>query len=112
VEARRAPDRGRPMTTGIGLVLDCVDPQPLAEFWAPALGYTNLGTAGSHAVLIDERGGPKLLLQGVPERRPSRTACTSTSRPPTSTAKPPASNPSAPAGSTPNPVTSTGATGS
>jgi len=28
----------------IGLVLDCVDPQRLAEFWAPALGYVNLVT--------------------------------------------------------------------
>jgi hypothetical protein len=25
----------------IGLVLDCVDPQRLAEFWAPALGYVS-----------------------------------------------------------------------
>jgi predicted enzyme related to lactoylglutathione lyase len=56
------------MTTGIGLVLDCVDPQRLAEFWAPALGYTNLGLAGTYVLLVDEDGGrPKLLLQGVPE---------------------------------------------
>ena len=25
----------------IGLVLDCVDPQRQAEFWAPALGYVS-----------------------------------------------------------------------
>ena len=30
-------------TPGIGLVLDCSDPQRLAEFWAPALGYVSLG---------------------------------------------------------------------
>ncbi len=56
------------MTTDMGLVLDCTDPARLAEFWAPALGYTNLGVAGSYVLLIDEhRGRPKLLLQGVPE---------------------------------------------
>jgi predicted enzyme related to lactoylglutathione lyase len=55
------------MTTGIGLVLDCVDPLRLAEFWAPALGYTN-PAAGTYVLLIDDHGGrPKLLLQGVPE---------------------------------------------
>ena len=56
------------MTTGLGLVLDCVDPARLAAFWASALGYTNLGAAGSYVLLVDEHGGrPKLLLQGVPE---------------------------------------------
>jgi len=56
------------MTTGIGLVLDCVDPERLAGFWAPALGYTNLGGAGTYLLLLDEHGDrPKLLLQGVPE---------------------------------------------
>ena len=58
------------MNSAIGLVLDCVDPSRLAEFWAPALGYTNLGSAGNYVVLIDETGGrPKLLLQGVPEAK-------------------------------------------
>jgi predicted enzyme related to lactoylglutathione lyase len=58
------------MNSAIGLVLDCVDPQRLAEFWAPALGYTNLGSAGNYVVLIDETGGrPKLLLQAVPEAK-------------------------------------------
>jgi predicted enzyme related to lactoylglutathione lyase len=52
----------------IGLVLDCSDPQRLAEFWAPALDYVNLGDAGSYVVLLPNgRPGPKLLLQGVPE---------------------------------------------
>jgi predicted enzyme related to lactoylglutathione lyase len=58
------------MNSGIGLVLDCVDPQRLAEFWAPALGYTNLGSAGSYVLLLDEHASrPKLLLQGVPEAK-------------------------------------------
>ena len=56
------------MTAGIGLVLDCVDPERLAAFWAPALGYVNLGTADPYLLLIDEHGTrPKLLLQRVPE---------------------------------------------
>lgn len=55
-------------TPGIGLVLDCADPERLAEFWGPALGYVNLGEAGSYVVLLpDGRPGPKLLLQAVPE---------------------------------------------
>lgn len=52
----------------IGLVLDCADPQALAAFWGPALGYVNLGTVGSYVALLpDGRRGPKLLLQAVPE---------------------------------------------
>jgi predicted enzyme related to lactoylglutathione lyase len=52
----------------IGLVLDCTDPERLAAFWAPALGYASLGAAGAYVVLVPERGsGPKLLLQRVPE---------------------------------------------
>ena len=54
----------------IGLVLDCSDPEALAEFWAPALGYVNLGTFGSYVALFpDGRPGPKLLLQRVPEAK-------------------------------------------
>jgi predicted enzyme related to lactoylglutathione lyase len=52
----------------IGLVLDCADPQALADFWAPALGYVRLATAGAYVALFpDGRPGPKLLLQRVPE---------------------------------------------
>jgi predicted enzyme related to lactoylglutathione lyase len=51
-----------------GLVLDCADPEALAEFWAPALGYVNLGTAGAYVALFpDGRPSPKLLLQRVAE---------------------------------------------
>ena len=54
----------------IGLVLDCEDPQRLAEFWAPALGYLNLGTVGSYVALFpDGKPGPKLLLQQVAEAK-------------------------------------------
>jgi predicted enzyme related to lactoylglutathione lyase len=52
----------------LGLVLDCADPERLAEFWAPALGYVNLGTAGNYVALLpDGAAGPKLLLQRVSE---------------------------------------------
>ena len=52
----------------MGLVLDCADPEALAAFWAPALGYTNVGGAGSYVMLLPADGdGPQLLLQRVPE---------------------------------------------
>jgi hypothetical protein len=55
-------------TPSIGLVLDCSDPERLAEFWALALGYGNLGTFGSYVALVPHgRPGPKLLLQRVDE---------------------------------------------
>ena len=65
------PHRGKGVAvteTSIGLVLDCVDPEQLANFWSSALGYTNLGTYENYAMLVpDGRPGPKLLLQKVPE---------------------------------------------
>ena len=58
------------MATKIGLVLDCADPAALADFWSKALGYVNLGGAGSYVMLVDETGRqPKLLLQGVAEAK-------------------------------------------
>ncbi len=52
----------------IGLVLDCADPEALAEFWAPALDYVNLGTAGAYVALLPNgKPGPKLVLQQVKE---------------------------------------------
>jgi Glyoxalase-like domain len=58
-------------TPAIGLVLDCCsNPERLAEFWAPALGYVNLGTAGSYVLLLPNgKPGPKLILQQVPEAK-------------------------------------------
>jgi hypothetical protein len=38
------------MTAQLGLVLDCADPEKFVEFWAPALGYVNLGTVGATRV--------------------------------------------------------------
>jgi len=52
----------------LGLVLDCADPERLAAFWAPALGYVSLGSAGNYVALFpDGEPGPKLLLQRVEE---------------------------------------------
>jgi predicted enzyme related to lactoylglutathione lyase len=56
------------MAATLGLVLDCADPDKLAEFWSAAIGYTTLGGAGSYVLLVDETGQqPKLLLQHVNE---------------------------------------------
>ena len=56
------------MAPKLGLVLDCADPERLAEFWSAAIGYTNLGSAGSYVLLVDEAGQqPKLLLQRAGE---------------------------------------------
>ena len=55
-------------TAQIGLVLDCGDPEKLAQFWGPALGYISAGTFGTYVALFPEGGsGPKLLLQKVDE---------------------------------------------
>ena len=57
-------------TPNIGLVLDCADPEALAEFWAPALDYVSAGTFGSYVALFPkDRPGPKLLLQRVAEAK-------------------------------------------
>ncbi len=56
-----------------GLVLDCADPERLAEFWAEALGYANVGSAGVYVALYPREGnGPKLLLQRVREPKSIR----------------------------------------
>ena len=56
------------MGAKLGLVLDCTDPDSLAEFWSEAIGYTTLGGAGNYVLLVDEAGQqPKLLLQRVKE---------------------------------------------
>jgi hypothetical protein len=35
-------------THRFGLALDCVDPERLAGFWAAALDYVNVGSAGAY----------------------------------------------------------------
>jgi predicted enzyme related to lactoylglutathione lyase len=61
------------MTARMGLVLDCEDAEALAAFWAPALGYTSVGSAGSYVMLLPTEGdGPQLLLQRVPEPKSTK----------------------------------------
>ena len=56
------------MATTIELVLDCADPDLMADFWAAALGYRRHGQAANYRSLVDPDGiGPKLILQGVDE---------------------------------------------
>ena len=56
-----------------GLVLDCADPERLAEFWAEAHGYANVGSAGVYVALYPREGnGPKLLLQRVTEPKATK----------------------------------------
>src|SRR5437588_4542686 len=50
------------------VVLDCVDPLRLEEFWRAALGYKSLFSAAEIVVLVpDTDGSPPLVLQRVPE---------------------------------------------
>ena len=59
--------------TRLGLVLDCADPDELAKFWAPALGYTVAGGAGAYVLLLPpDPTRPKLLLQRVPESKSAK----------------------------------------
>jgi len=84
------------MTT-FGLVLDCHDPEVLADFWTAALGYVRLGAAGNYVLLVDpDRTGPKLLLQRVPEAKSAKNRMHIDIVTADITAKQPASPPPAP----------------
>lgn len=57
-----------PDVPGLGVVLDCRNPEALAPFWEEALGYAMLGGVDNYVLLVPkDRPGPKLLLQRVPE---------------------------------------------
>jgi hypothetical protein len=50
------------------VVLDCLQPERLAQFWANALGYQVASSSGPYVVLVpDAQPGPGLVLQRVPE---------------------------------------------
>ncbi len=58
---------------GMGLVLDCADPDSQAAFWAAALRYERVGGVGSYVLLVPRDGlGPNLLLQKVPEPKTTK----------------------------------------
>lgn len=49
-------------------VLDCADPDSLADFWAEALGYDRGPLEAPYVALTDPQGAnPQILLQRVPE---------------------------------------------
>ena len=61
------------MGATLGLVLDCADAGELAEFWAPALGFTNVWADGGYVLLLDPNEvEPRLLLQQVDEPKPGK----------------------------------------
>ncbi len=61
------------MVAKLELVLDCADADRLADFWAAALGYRRLGSAGNYRSLVDpDRISPKLILQEVAEPKTAK----------------------------------------
>jgi predicted enzyme related to lactoylglutathione lyase len=54
----------------VDLVLDCEDPERLADFWAQALGYNKVGFLEPYFMLRPQGPAyPPLLLQRVPEHK-------------------------------------------
>ena len=52
----------------VDIVIDCADPEALAEFWAAALGHTKAGLFDPYFVLVSRvREHPPVILQRVPE---------------------------------------------
>jgi len=57
----------------IDIVIDCADPETLADFWAEALGYTKAGLFDPYFVLVaPERAFPPVILQRVPEPKTTK----------------------------------------
>jgi len=59
-------------TATVTITLDCTDPERLAEFWKPALGYDEIARVDNFLVLGPAPGVFKLALQGVPEAKPGK----------------------------------------
>ena len=54
-------------------MLDCADPDRLADFWTAELDYVNFGAAGAYIALYPRTGdGFKLLLQRVTEPKTAK----------------------------------------
>jgi predicted enzyme related to lactoylglutathione lyase len=52
----------------VDIVIDCANPERLADFWAEALGYTKAGMFDPYFVLLpQERAYPPVMLQRVAE---------------------------------------------
>ena len=58
-------------TMTVSMTLDVSDPDRLSSFWSEALGYQQVAALDNWRILApaDGTGGPKLILQGVPEAR-------------------------------------------
>lgn len=66
--ARSATDAIPGSMPRIVIVLDTLDPERLASFWAGALGYQPSTAREPYVVLVPERpSGPELVLQRVAE---------------------------------------------
>jgi Glyoxalase-like domain len=50
--ARRNGDNDEVAEPNLDIVIDCTDPEVLAEFWAEALGYTKAGFFEPYFVLL------------------------------------------------------------
>lgn len=59
------------MIRRIDIAIDCDDLGAQAEFWAGALGYRKFGEWEQYCSLVplDDVGGPKIVLQRVPETK-------------------------------------------
>lgn len=54
----------------MAVVVDCTDPDRLADFWAAALGYERFGEVDQYRSIRPADGvGPKLIFQGVAEAK-------------------------------------------
>lgn len=53
------------------LVIDCSDPDRLADFWCAALDYRRHGQVAQYRSIVPAEGrdGPKVILQQVPEHK-------------------------------------------
>ena len=57
----------------LDIVIDCADPERLADFWAEALRYTKAGMFDPYFVLLSPvREFPPVLLQRVPEPKTAK----------------------------------------
>src|SRR5438034_5884667 len=64
------------MAAKLGFLLDCADPERLAEFWSTAIGYTTLGGAGNYCCWSTRAASsPSSSCSASASRRPARTEC-------------------------------------
>jgi hypothetical protein len=57
----------------VDIVIDCADPETLADFWAEALGYRAVGFGEPYFLLLPaQRAYPPVILQRVPEPKESK----------------------------------------